>query len=177
MTHSAAYGGGEEVQGTANPIFNHITLRAWQKWWVLDATNNLVESGQSWSCLQHNQHVPIDQKWSPVAEHPHPPAESWLLPRSHLPSIETLRQIVHGHSIASVQSQSAHLKFLPLGYLDALSHWYDVAAPKGMQFPFYANNWDFRMYLSFQIGAKQRESTHLLPQSNAQMLCWIRSSV
>lgn len=62
MTPTAAYGGGEQVQGTANPIFNYITLRAWQKSCLLDATNNLVETGQSWSCLQHNQHVPADQK-------------------------------------------------------------------------------------------------------------------
>lgn len=79
-----------------------------------------------------------------------------------------------------MQSRAAWLMSLPLGYIDAVSH--DVAATgtlRGMQFPFYTNKWDFRMYFSSQIRVKQRESTHLLPQSNAhaQMLCRIRSSV
>lgn len=162
-------------------------LRAWQKSHLLDTTNKLVESEQSQSCLQHNQHVPAGQKWSPAGqkwspagEYHHPPAGFSPTPTSLWP--KPCNRLCRCSSTVSPQSQSAQLKSLLLGYVNAVSHWYDVAAIgtlRGMQFPFYTNNWDFRMYFSFQTGAMRRESTHLLPRSNAhaQMLRQIKSSV
>lgn len=47
--------------------FSTVSAQSLAKIMLLDTTLTLVESGQSWSGVQHNQHVPADQERPPKA--------------------------------------------------------------------------------------------------------------
>lgn len=80
---------------------------------LLHTAKDVAEAGQLQNYLQQSQHVRADQKWSPIAEHHHLPAASWLLPYSHLSLTELLHCIVKAFSIAPCRSGLPSLSLLP----------------------------------------------------------------